>query len=160
MKIVKGDLIKLALQGEFDYIAHGCNCFNRQKSGIAKQMVATFGTDKFEMENWLAGAINKLGCNDGRMFRVDGKYAHPDNNGNLGVLNCYTQYNYGRDGKRYVDYDALRLCMRKLNHEFAGSKIGLPKIGCGLAGGDWAVVRGIIEEELKNCDVTIVEYEN
>jgi len=57
-----------------------------------------------------------------------------------------------------LDYDALRMCMRKINHEFPGRKIGLPKIGCGLAGGDWNIVQGIIEDELHDCDVTIVNY--
>ena len=28
MFVVHGDLFKLAEQGEFDIIVHGCNCFN------------------------------------------------------------------------------------------------------------------------------------
>lgn len=28
LKIIHGDLIKLALLGDFDVIVHGCNCFN------------------------------------------------------------------------------------------------------------------------------------
>ena len=38
MKIIKGDLIKLALQGEFDVIVHGCNCFCTMGAGIAKSI--------------------------------------------------------------------------------------------------------------------------
>ena len=80
----------------------------------------------------------------------------------LKVVNAYTQYRYGKnhhDGvSKPVDYDAIRLCMRKMNHEFKGQRIGLPKIGAGLAGGDWSKILGIIEEEMVDCRVTIINY--
>ena len=155
-KIVKGDLIKLAKQGEFDVIAHGCNCFNTQKSGIAAQMVKAFGTDKFLMERKSKGNINKLGLIDKIRFDLG------DNNYSLTVVNMYTQHRYGRnhaDGDvNPLDYEALTLCLRKLNHSFKGKHIGLPKVGAGLAGGDWNRIREIIKSELRDCDVTIVEY--
>jgi len=56
------------------------------------------------------------------------------------------------------DYEALTLCMRKINHQYKGNKIGLPLIGAGLAGGDWNVIEKIIEKELKDMDVTIVKF--
>ena len=37
--------------------------------------------------------------------------------------------------------------------------IGFPKIGCGLAGGNWGIVLPKIEEIFKDFDVTIVEFE-
>jgi len=58
-----------------------------------------------------------------------------------------------------VDYDAIRLCFRKINHRFKGKHIGLPMIGAGLAKGDWVVIERIIQQEFKDCAVTIVEYE-
>jgi O-acetyl-ADP-ribose deacetylase (regulator of RNase III) len=48
--------------------------------------------------------------------------------------------------------------MRKLNSEFAGKHIGMPKIGAGLAGGNWNRIETIIETELRDCKVTIVNY--
>lgn len=66
MKVVQGDLIKMAYDFEFDVIGHGCNCFCVQKAGIAKQMVKHFGTDYkngfFTPEDEMyRGDINKLG---------------------------------------------------------------------------------------------------
>ena len=61
---VEGDLIKLSREGAFDVIAHGCNCFCTQSSGLAPQMVAAFGTDvtNFELEGkHFKRNINKLG---------------------------------------------------------------------------------------------------
>jgi len=56
-----------------------------------------------------------------------------------------------------LDYEALTLCMRKINHIFKGKHIGLPGfIGGGLAGGDVSKIREIIKKELKDCKVSIV----
>ena len=55
-----------------------------------------------------------------------------------------------------LDYDALRLCLRKINFQFKGLRIGLPKIGAGRAGGDYEKIKQIIIEELVDMDITIV----
>ena len=77
-------------------------------------------------------------------------------------MNAYTQFNYGRnhaDGDaKPLSYEALTLCMKKMNILFAGKHIGLPKIGAGLAGGDWERIKEIIQRELKDCKVTVVNY--
>jgi O-acetyl-ADP-ribose deacetylase (regulator of RNase III) len=75
----------------------------------------------------------------------------------LTVVNAYTQYQWGTELKPF-DYDAFTLCMRKMNHVFAGKRIGLPQIGSHLAGGDWELIRPIIQKELKDCNVTVVIY--
>ena len=46
---INGDLIKLALEGKFDVIAQGCNCFCTMSAGIAPQMTKVFGCDKYLM---------------------------------------------------------------------------------------------------------------
>ena len=80
----------------------------------------------------------------------------------LTVVNAYTQYYYGKNHIDGVDkplnYQALRLCMKKVNKTFKGLTIGLPKIGCGLAGGSWRLVKSILKEELVDCNVIIVNY--
>jgi O-acetyl-ADP-ribose deacetylase (regulator of RNase III) len=48
--------------------------------------------------------------------------------------------------------------MRKINHTFKGKHIGLPKIGAGLAGGDWNRIKTIIQTELKDMKVSVVIY--
>ena len=42
MKEIQGDLIKLAIAGEFNVIAHGCNCMQNMGAGIAKQIAKKF----------------------------------------------------------------------------------------------------------------------
>lgn len=146
---VDGDLITLAKSGKFDVIAHGCNCQCIMGAGIAPQMAEAFGADLFRLERpSYRGDINKLG-------QIDYDDTMPP-----AVVNCYTQYNFNgrKKGEIDLDYEALTLCMRKMNIVFKGKHIGLPRIGCGLAGGDWKIVKSIIQKELKDCIVTIVNY--
>jgi O-acetyl-ADP-ribose deacetylase (regulator of RNase III) len=42
MNRIKGDLIELAIDGEFDLIIHGCNCFCTMGAGIAKTIKQKF----------------------------------------------------------------------------------------------------------------------
>lgn len=149
---IKGDLIQLALNLEFDVIAHGCNCFCNMGAGIAPQMAKAFGCDKFNLEHSkYRGDINKLGNIEAVL--VNGIY----------VINAYTQYGFGKNhvnGKDIaLDYEALTLCMRKINTIFKGKRIGLPKIGAGLAGGNWEKIKEIMQTELVDCNLTIVIYE-
>jgi len=91
-------------------------------------------------------------------------YKNNRNEPELIVVNAYTQYSYGKnhiDGvDKPLDYEALTLCMRKMNLIFKGKHIGLPQIGAGLAGGNWEKIKEIIQRELKDCNVTIVIYKN
>lgn len=165
---VDGDLIKLAKQGRFDVIVHGCNCHSKMGAGIAPQMAKAFGCDRFSMEMW-GSDINKLGNIDYQTFVLGEKaiwsLEDAKNNRNepeLTVVNAYTQFNYGRnhaDGAvAPFDYEAFTLCMRKMNKVFEGSHIGMPKIGAGLAGGSWQRIERIIDAELWSCEVTVVNY--
>lgn len=153
-KEIEGDLIELALKGEFDCIAHGCNCMSTMGAGIAIQMAKVFGCDLFPMELESIG-IHKLG-------NIDANIIARQDNKHLIVVNAYTQYSYSKnhkDGtKNPVDYEAIALCMRKINHTFKGKTLGLPKIGSGLAGGDWEIIKGVIQKECTDIDVTVVIY--
>ncbi len=42
MKVIQGDLIKLAQDKEFDVIIHGCNCQCEMSAGIARAIRNTF----------------------------------------------------------------------------------------------------------------------
>lgn len=162
---IDGDLISLAKEGKFDVIAHGCNCHSTMGAGIAPQMARAFGCDQFPMER-IGSDVNKLGNIDYQQFILTKLTADDIKNGNfkpeLTVVNAYTQYNYGRnhaDGDfKPLSYEALTLCMKKINVVFRGQHIGLPKIGAGLAGGDWERIRFIIQRELADCQVTVVNY--
>ena len=173
MRERNGNLITLAQEGFFDVITHGCNCFCTMGAGIAPQMAKAFGCDTFPMEASIhRGDINKLGTIDyevqelilGSTTEISVTNLLSPNSGtqDLVVVNSYTQYHYGKnhlDGvDTPIDYEAITLCMRKLNKNFPGKTIGLPLIGCGLAGGDWRIVKKIFEKELTSMDAWVVHY--
>src|SRR5687768_8156456 len=148
-KEIEGNLVTLAKQGKFDVVVHGCNCFCTMGAGIAPHMARAFGCDTFPMEHEsFKGDINKLGTIDYMPWETeDDKLGEAS----LSVVNAYTQFRYGKNHKdgvsSPVDYEAIALCMRKINYVFKGKHVGLPLIGCGLAGGDWGIVSQIIQEE-------------
>lgn len=69
------------------------------------------------------------------------------------IANLYGQDDFGRDGRQYTNYDALKRCLenvrdkvRELSQGMEEFRVALPHgLGCGLAGGDWTIVRGMIE---------------
>jgi O-acetyl-ADP-ribose deacetylase (regulator of RNase III) len=71
------------------------------------------------------------------------------------IINAYTQYNYGGSGDLF-EYSSWRnICKtlsNTLNPDYA---IALPKIGAGLAKGNWNKIERIIEEELDNFNVYV-----
>lgn len=77
------------------------------------------------------------------------------------VYNCITQFNYGRDGAKYVSYDAIDHCMVGIaNSLYTTGPISMPKIGAGLGGGEWSIIESIIKYRLPNHQITIWELPN
>ena len=81
------------------------------------------------------------------------------------VINLAAQYNYGR-GKRHLNYGALAECIDEVKLDLQASafkndttyNIGVPyKMGSDRAGGDWGIVKEIIEHYLEDV-VDIVYY--
>lgn len=151
MKVVKGNLITMALDGEFDVIVHGCNCFCAMGAGIAREIKNRLRSAYIADMMTTRGDRSKLGkCSEAEIY-IDGRV--------LVVVNAYTQYRYnGRTPD--IDYMALESAFKYIKMKFAGKRIGIPKIGAGLAGGDWARISEIIERELDGEDITLVEYYN
>jgi O-acetyl-ADP-ribose deacetylase (regulator of RNase III) len=162
MKIIKGDLIKLAEQGEFDTIVQGCNCFHTQSSGLAGQLATKYPrvleADKKQSKY---GDKGKLGTYTSAVVEINDKI--------FTVVNVYTQYKWS-SGSDVFEYDAFQKFLDN-QVEFLGyyspsslrrKRIGFPMIGAGLAGGDWSRISKMIEEFSERVKdfavVTVVEY--
>lgn len=146
MRIVQGDLISLAKNGEFDVIVHGCNCFCAMGGGIALQIKQEF-PKAFEVDRrTVKGDPKKMGTYS--LAMVD----------NLTIVNAYTQFDCRGPGV-LANYSSIDKVFKSLAIVFEGKRIGFPKIGAGLARGDWAIIEEIIENNLEGmCDYTLVEY--
>lgn len=157
-KIIKGNLITLALEGNYDVIAHGCNCQANMGAGIAKQIKDIF-PDAYKIDQ----LVNEHTHDKEDLMGQYSTYWHRllyDRH--FYILNLYTQLYPGLPSpgcKIPFDFEAFVTCLRKVNQRFKGQKIGLPLIGCGLGGAPDYAVKKLIEMELFNMDVTIVEYD-
>ncbi len=149
MKIIKGDLIKLALDGHFDVIVHGCNCHCTMGAGIAKSIKQTFPEAYAADLSTTKGSREKLGSISAATVTRGGQQ--------LTVVNGYTQFNWRGPGV-LVDYAAVGTVMKEVKLRFPERRIGYPKIGAGLAKGDWNRIAEIIDAELADEDHTLVEY--
>jgi len=148
IKYIRGDIFK----GKEDIIVHGCNCFKAMNSGIAKQVRALYpGAWKADYDFGEVGDENKLG--DFTQWIGTHVY-YPQR---VKIINAYTQYRYGTDSIK-CDYEAMANAFRKIRIGNPFHSIAMPKIGCGLAGGDWNIVSKIIEEVFGDRKITIYEY--
>ncbi len=149
MKRVKGDLIVLALAGHFDVIIHGCNCFCTMGAGIAKQIRDNFPRAyQADLKTGL-GERQKLGTYSCSRI-VNGTQSFT-------IVNGYTQFNFYGNGV-LADYASIGNVFTAVKNDFSGERIGYPKIGAGLAGGDWSIISGIIDTALEGENHTLVEY--
>lgn len=147
VKYIKGDI----LDTHCKYIAHGVNCQGKMGSGVAKAIYTRYPLVKKEyLHSCPKPKPELLGT-----FEI----VVVDKNKRKYVFNCFTQENYGYDGKQYVSYGAIMSIFKEL----AGlqKSIAIPKIGCGLGGGDWDIVSTIIDECTKNGpDIYVYELED
>lgn len=126
----KGDLFST----EIRHITHGCNAQGVMGSGVAKIIRDKYpeAYNAYAGKKWRLGQIQLVQSND-KM-----------------IINAITQEFYGRDDKRYVNYDAVALAFEQINIYFdliPNGILAMPLIGAGLGGGDWKVIEAIIESE-------------
>jgi O-acetyl-ADP-ribose deacetylase (regulator of RNase III) len=149
MKTISGDLIQFALDGTFDVIVHGCNCQGQMGKGIALSIKRQFPEAYAADLSTLKADASKLGTISVAEIHQNGR--------SFAVVNGYTQFHWRGTGVK-ADYEAIRSVMREVKAQFPGTRIGYPKIGAGLAGGDWNVIASIINDALDGEDHTFVEF--
>ncbi len=151
MNVIDGNLIHMAINGDFDVMVHGCNCFGAMGSGIARQVKDTFPEAYSADLATEKGDSSKLGT-----YSIATYDDALTDYGKLHVVNAYTQYAFWNDAD--VDYEAIRWCFKDIKEDFGDLRVAYPLIGCGLAGGDWNIVKNIIDEEMGTSTHTLVRY--
>jgi len=151
MTQIQGNLLDLAKQGHFDVIAHGCNCFCTFGAGLAKSMREQFPQAYQADLKTAKGSRAKMGS----LSQCTVETAA----GTLLIANLYTQFYWGApklpEDSQDDRYQALESSLQELRGITAASaKVGLPRIGAGLAGGSWPKILDIIKSVFP--DATIV----
>jgi O-acetyl-ADP-ribose deacetylase (regulator of RNase III) len=129
-----------------DLIAHQVNCKNVMGSGVAKALFTKY-PDVLAKYRWFNERTEEhelLGKVD--IFTAFSK----DHSTSKKIANCYSQFDYGSDGKLYTDYNAVNKCFKYIAENFKGT-VAVPYLyGCGLGGGDWSIVYSLIVANLGN----------
>lgn len=163
LTMINGDLIKLAEDGRFDVIVHGCNCFHAMGGGIARKIAKKYPVVEQVDKTTKYGDRSKLGT------YTTAEVLSPQGN-TFYVVNAYTQYNWsGRED--VFEYEAFDRFLREFDNNFLGNlsprhpapvSVGFPKIGCGLARGDEARIMKSLETFSDFvrpwCEVAVVSF--
>ena len=161
MKYINDNLLDAFDRGDVKYIAHQCNCFaslyKGKAKGIANSIMKRY-PEAADVDGYLLEGYARLGK------VMD--WWHPD--GAKRGFNLYAQYRYGNATKTkelYTDYEALHQCLIILT-DMLGDEcdshpriVGIPRIGCGLAGGDWDIVSSILKSVEEQHDVEFWVYD-
>lgn len=150
IEYIKGDIIKALENGDIDAFSHGCNCQGGFGSGIAGQIAKKWPHVKDSYHSLHQIGEVKLGFFQPVSLKEKGKW----------IINCGTQDNYLPRGIDHVDYEAVKKVMAwTLSFSRSrGLKVGIPKIGAGLAGGNWDRISTIIEEIFDDYPIRVYVY--
>ena len=161
MKKVKGNLLKLADEGNFDIIVHGCNCHCTMGAGIARQISDKYPQAYEADKQTTPGDKYKLGT-------ATHAIAKDKNGREFFIINAYTQFGFAitndAKSKDRFEYEAFqKLLDTWVDSPLAEARFGFPMIGSGLAGGDERRITSMIrafskEIAKKGGEVTLVEY--
>lgn len=159
LRHAQGNLIDLAEQGEFNVIIHGCNCQNTMGSGIAGELRSRYP------EAYAADCrASQQGLNKPGLFSFTEVVKwFPDRFQKFTVVNAYTQQHYLPRGKDHFEYEHFLPMMEKISFMFPRSRVGIPYIGMGLAGGNKATILNMLDVaaiifDTKGSTLTLVEY--
>ena len=147
VKYIDGNIVKLFLEG--NHVAHGCNCFHLMGAGVAGQLAKAYPPIlEVDKSDTFLGDTEKLG-NYTKAVGKKGQFC----------FNLYTQFDPGRN----LDYGALANSMINLNkwaeNLLVPPTVYMPRIGCGIAGGDWEKVKTIIDLFTDNVRIIIVDWD-
>ena len=144
------------LEHDGKFIGHQVNCQGVMGGGVAKQI----------KNKWYNVYESYSSLCKNTQTSLLGKSQYLITDDDKVIFNLFGQDFYGTD-KRYTDYDALSdaVCealgyvkfynIARNKHE----PLALPYlIGCGLAGGDWYVVKKILEDLSYTFNVDIILY--
>lgn len=153
---IEGNLLNFPKN--IDFIAHSCNTHNVMGAGIAQQI-------KYRYPQSYSADCHAM--MEGKNVLGDFSFAWTDATQNKGIYNMYTQDRIG--GTRAVNYEGFYASLESVlnhiewqsSHDEEKKALGLPMgISCGLAGGDWGIIKAIIEDIFRNSSVMcyIVKY--
>lgn len=153
ISFVKGDATEPSGDGPM-IIAHICNDVGGWGRGFVLAVSQRWQDPEVAYRQW----YRERSSNDFDLGATQLVAVEPD----LWVANIIGQHDIrASDGEPPVRYWAIEAGLADLADEAdaMGASVHMPKIGCGLAGGEWPTVEAIIERTLSAAGVAVVVYD-
>jgi O-acetyl-ADP-ribose deacetylase (regulator of RNase III) len=148
---LKGDATRPQAPGN-KILAHVCNDLGLWGKGFVLAVSRRWEKPKEEFQRWYQGrASNDFGLGAVQVVQVE-----PD----LWVANMIAQRGTRTRGTR-IQYDNLKRCLARVREKARelSASVHMPRIGAGLAGGDWTEIEPIIQAELCAAGVAVFVYD-
>lgn len=147
----EGNLLDMFDEGQFDAIAHGCNCRGIMGAGIAASIAKRYPEAKEVDEKF--SSFHAL-----TPYIMLGEVSIADIEGKGFIFNFYTQLNPGRVKDHEKFLIDLECCLSEVEFFFNYKQctLGIPKIGAGIAGIPWRLIERTISEFIENSELNIV----
>lgn len=139
---INGCIIKAFKTNNYDALVHGCNCFCNMGAGLAKTIAKNYSSALKADQATNFGDKSKLGT-----------YSFTETKNGI-IINAYTQFKYG-GGRNNADLDAIKKVFEKINEDYSGKVICIPKIGAGLAGGNWKEIKKVINSVTPDVEIAV-----
>lgn len=158
LEYVEGDATRPQTRGPA-VIVHCCNDAGRWGAGFVLALGDRFPASREAYFDWF-----RIGSHDAASGPLGlGEVQLVDVGDGIHVANLIGQHGVGRapDGGPPVRYEAIREGLRKVcGRALAlGASVHMPRMGAGLAGGDWGAVERIVEDELVMRGVPVTVYD-
>jgi hypothetical protein len=146
-KVIKGDIVEMAKNGDFNIIIQEVNCFGTMETRIADELGGEHNSVRQADWDYPAPIGNSLRL---------GNYSGTSLKGTL-IINAYTHFAPNR-GER-VDYESLEEVFSKLNDEIIRDVEEDLTIGIPVFHGCYEVIEAIINEAAPDLNIIVVEEE-
>lgn len=134
-------------------IVHCCNDIGGWGRGFVLALSARWSKPEEEYRAWFRGE---------RGLHFLGAVQYVPVESDIWVANVIGQHDIRTiDGIPPIRYDALRAGLRRVGRFAAeiDASIHAPRLGAGLAGGDWNIIESIIDDELWGLKVNVYDLE-
>ncbi len=153
IKYIKGDATCPQARG-VKLIGHVCNDMGRWGKGFVLALSRRWTEPEEQYRAWYAGRLGEgFGLGAVQFVQVE-RY--------IWVANMVAQRGtkVGSSGP-LIRYEALAPCLDRVGEKASELKasVHMPRIGCGLAGGDWSKIEPMIEDSLVRRRVPVSVYD-
>lgn len=147
-----GDATEIEQKEQMIIIAHICNDIGGWGRGFVTAVSKRWKEPEKEYRKWYQ-TKQDFSLGEVQFVQVEK---------NVVVANMVAQHKLVTRGeKKPIRYEALKKTLQKVGEKAKEleAKIYMPKIGTGLAGGEWNIIENIIEETLCKKGIEVIVFE-